>query len=409
MLRYRVQETVDPLAALNAKDIPTRAAGARDLAAAGTPDHLSRLLDLAVRDPSPGVRLGVAAAAADILSRGRLPPAASAIPEAKRTELWMHIRGTDPGLNTGIFQVCATLGVPDAVSRILGGMRDPRVDVRMGACVGLQRLCISAAVNGDTALETRVVALFDDPRIRPETQAEIARVCANVGYGSALERIRILADQGQRTIATIATEALQRLEWPGSGAGIWVDLGLDAAELGPRPDGPASPRTLVALTGSDTLIVAGVDSSRSVPLKHLPRRLWLKRPGETEIGQAVQIELTTYWPADTDEVGELGDRLLAAEAFDLIALVDPLLPPSAATERLRGAALLRGGDPLAAVRHLRAGVEMKKVPTDTWWYLADALFQLGLSDEARPHLEKYIAKATKRAPHLAEARSRLGD
>ncbi len=400
-----MSETADPVAALSNKSLAVRAAGARDLAATGTPAHLPQLVALAVQDPSPGVRLGAAAAAADILSRWRLPGRAAGIPDADRVALWAVIRGADPGINPGVFQVCATLGVPDATSRIFGAMRDPRVDVRQGACVGLWRLTASAAVNGDAELEARVVALFADTRIKPDTQAEIARVASVVGYTSALEPVRRLAEASLRQIATVAGEALQRLEWPVALAGVWADLGLDAAEVNPE----AQPGAIVALTGSDALVRATADTVTKEPLVASPRRLWLKRPGATEATWALQIGPSTYWAADGDEIGELGDRLLAADAFELFALVDPLLPVSAAAARLRGVAKLRAGDLAGALEYLTAATEMKKVPVDTWWFLADTLHALGRDEEARPHLEKYVAKAAKRAPWVAEARRRLGE
>lgn len=400
-----MSETADPVAALSNKSIAQRAAGARDLGIAGTPAHLPQLVKLAVDDPSAGVRLACAAAAADILSRFRVGARAAGVSPAERADLWESVRRADPGVNAGIFQVCATLGVPDAVTRIFGAMRDPRVDVRQGACVGLWRLCASAAVNGDTALEARVVALLDDTRIKPDTHAEIARVCANVGYASALGRVERLAETAARAIATVLAEAQERLAMPGGLAGVWADLGLDAGEVNPD----AKPGAIVALTGSDAMVRAEESRVVKLPVEGTPRRLWLKRPGATEATWAVQIGEATYWAADGDEIGELGDRLLAAEAFDLFALVDPLLPISAASARLRGVAKLRAGDTAGALEYLSAAVEMKKVPPDTWWFLADTLHTLGRDDEARPHLEKAVAKAPKRSPWMAEAKRRLGE
>lgn len=398
-----MSETENPLAALSAKDLATRAAGARDLSAKGTPEHLPTLLARATTDPSPGVRLGTAAAAADILSRWRLPPRAAELADDTRAALWASIKTTDPSVNPGIFQVCGTLGVPDATSRILGAMRDPRADVRLGACVGLWRLCTSAATNGDTALEARVVALFDDPRVRPDTLAEIARVCSVVGYASALDRVRRLAENSLRVVATVAAEAQQRLEWPPNLAGVWADLGLDAGAV----DADATPGAIIALTGADTMIRATDSAVKKVPMTTRPRRLWLRRPGGTEAAWALQIGRVTYWEADADEIATFGDRLLAAESFDLFALVEPLLPISAASTRLRGVAKLRAGDLPGALEYLVAAVEMKKVPADTWWFLADTQHRLGQVEEARPNLEKYLAKAPKRGPWVAEAKRRL--
>lgn len=399
-----MSETEDPLAALSAKDLATRAAGARDLAAMGTPEHLPTLLERAVSDPSPGVRLGTAAAAADILSRWRLPPRAAELSADTRAALWASIKGTDPGLNPGIFQVYGTLGVPDATSRIFGAMRDPRGDVRLGACIGLWRLCTSAAVSTDTELEARVVALFADPRVRPDTQAEIARVCSIVGYTSALDAVRQLAENGLRLIATVATEAQQRLEWPPVLTGVWADLGIDAGAV----DKEATPAAIVAITSANSMIRATDAGVKQVTLRVAPRRIWLKRPGATEPTWALQIDRVTYWAAEPEEIATFGDHLLAAEAFDLFGLVEPLLPVTAATTRLRGAARLRAGDAEGSLEFFQAAIEMKRVPADTWWFYADALHRLGRTAEAREQLEKFLAKAPKRAPHTAEARKRLG-
>ena len=296
-----------------------------------SPEHLPVLLGLALRDASPGVRLGAAAAAADILSRHRLPDTFERIPMAVREEHWRTIKGVDPGVNAGIFQVCGTLGVPDATSRVLGALRDPRADVRQGACVGLWRMCASAAVNGDADLEARAVAQLDDTRIRPETIAEIARVLSVVGYGSALERVRRLAETATRNVATVLTDALQRLEMPPGLAGIWADLGLDAGEVNPSP----RPGALVALTGSDTMIRAEGDAVTRLPVTGPVRRLWLKRPGATEPGWVIQVGTATLHVGDGDEIGSFGDAILEAEAFDVFALVEPLLPVTAAAARLQ--------------------------------------------------------------------------
>lgn len=398
-------ETEDPVAALSHKSVAVRAAGTRDLALAGTPAHLAQLVALAVNDPSAGVRLGAAAAAADILARARLPPADATVSAEDRAALWATIKVADPGVNPGIFQVCASLGVPEAVTRIFGAMRDPRADVRIGACVGLWRLCVSGAVNGDAALEARVVALFDDARIKPDTLAELARVCSNVGYTSALPAAKRLSESGARQIAAVAGEAAQRLEWPAPLAGVWAELGVDAGEIDPD----AKPGAIRALTGSDACVIATGTAVTCVPLTMPVRRLWLKRPGAAEASWAVQIGAVTAWQADADEIGELGDRLLAAEAFETFALVDPLLPDTAAAARLRGVAKQRAGDLAGALEYLSAAVTMKKVPVDTWWFLADVLHALGRDDEARPHLEKAVAKGPKRAPWMAEAKKRLGE
>jgi hypothetical protein len=400
-----MSETADPVAALSDKSVAVRAAGARDLSLTGTPAHLPLLVSRCVGDASVGVRLGAAAAAADILSRARLGPLAATIPAGDREALWGVLRTADPGVNPGIFQVCGTLDVPDAVSRIFGAMRDPRADVRIGACVGLWRHCVSAAVNGDSGLEARVVSLFDDARIKPDTLAELARVASNVGYTAAIEPVRRLSESASRQVAAIAAEALQRLEWPAPLAGVWAELGVDAGEVNPN----AKPGDILALTGSDTLVRAGAERVSRAPVEGPVRRIWIKRPGAAEATWAVQLGATTAWSAEPDEITELGDRMLSAGTFDLLALVDPLLPDTSASALLRGVARMRAGDLAGALEYLSAAVEMKKTPIDAWWFLADTLSALGRDAEARPHLERFVARGPKRSPWMAEARRRLGE
>lgn len=55
----------------------------------------------------------------------------------------------------------------------------------------------------------------------------------------------------------------------------------------------------------------------------------------------------------------------------------------------------------------QAALEEKRVPADTYWYLAEALRQCRRGKDARPHLEKYLAKAGKKGAFAAEAAKRL--
>lgn len=396
-------ETADPVAALSAPQISTRCAGARDLAATGGPEHLDRLVDMAIRDPSSGVRLGCAAAVADILSRLRMPGAADALPEAARRALFDRVQRADPGINPGLFQVAGTIGLPEGVNRILLALRDPRADVRVGAVVGLYRLAASATRNGDVELERAVIAALGDARVRPETRAELVRVCANVGWLGAIPVARELESSTARGVSAVAREALARLEAPPPYDGVWVDLGLDTGEA--RRD--TKPRELVATVGDQAVRVTA-DKAWIEP-RATPRRFvrW-KREGETEAGLVLQEGARSLYAADSDQQAQLGERLLALDALDLADRVDPVLAPGGATLRLRGAVALKRGDVEGALVALFAAIEARKPPADAWWWLAEALTRAGRAAEARPHLEKFLAKAPKRGPFVAEARARLG-
>lgn len=393
-------ETKDPVAALDAPDIPTRAAGARDLALAGTPEVVDRLLAMAKADKSPGVRLACAAAAADIASRDRL---SGSIPEDTRRRWLLAIQGADPGLNAGLFQVAAVLSLPEAVNRIVVGLRDPRHDVRAGACVGLWRLVASAEANGDAALEARVVAALDDKRARVETRVEIARICAAAGFLSALEPARRAAEESIRNTRKLADETVDRLQSPPTGVGIYVDVGIDNGEARP----PGKPRGYMALLSATDCVTANASVSRHAPGGPM-RVMSGKLPGEEAASAVVQVGRSTYWAADGDDLCAFGDRLLAKGAFDLLDACEAVIGTSAAGLRVRGAALLARGDAKGALEALEDSVAGKKVPSDAWWFLAEALHVLGRDDEARPNLEKYLAKAAKKAPFVEEAKRRLG-
>ena len=397
-------ETEDPIAALDAKDIPTRAAGARDLSLAGVPAAIPRLLAAAVSDKSPGVRLAAAAAVADILSRHRFLPRSEGISLEKRQEWFRLVAGLDPIHNTGLFAVCGTLATAEGFNRVMVGLRDPRQDVRAGACVGLWRAVASAAYNGDVATEARVVATLADARIRVETRVEIARICADVGYFSALDAARPLVEQCVRQNLALAASLIQRLEAPPSPLGLWVCTGLDVSAVDPK----ASRSDLLCVLGVSDAVLAPDSGAveRLVPAGAF-RVLHARAADREAVGLVVQVGERSYWPAGNEELCTFGDRLCAAGRHDLIDLCEGAFGVGAAGLRVRGASLLARGDAAGALLALEEAIEGKRVPADTWWFLADALSRVGRAGDAKPHLEQYVSKAAKRAPYVEEAKRRI--
>ena len=397
-------ETDDPLAALEAAELPIRAAAARDLALAGTPSALDALLKRATSDPSPGVRLGCAAAAADILSRSRVGKASASIPEEKRAQLLAMVASSDPSHNVGLFQVCGALGTPAGLSRILIGLRDPRADVRAGAVVGLLRYAESAAAP-DTVEQT-IVPLLRSDNIRPETQGELARMCAQLGYWSALDNAVRLSESAARGVSEAGSDAVARLSRPPGPDGLWVDLGVDAGEAHPA----ARPSAFVATVGQQVFRIAaeGAGAVKTSARPALSRQRLLRRPGSREAPvEVLQIGEATLWAQDADEQLDFGDALVRAKAYDTMRAIDPILPLTASTFRLRGVLLLETGDAAMALSALDAAVEMKRCPVDTWYFHGAALRRVGRSADARASFERYIAKAPKRAQLLGAAREAL--
>jgi hypothetical protein len=415
-------ETKDPIASLQAKSIHDRCAAARDLSKIGALDVIPLLADRARDDRSPAVRLATAGAAADILSRFRLPPGRDALDGAQRTELLELFKGIDPGANAGLFPMLACLDLPLAFSRIATGLRDPRGGVRVGAAVGLMRLCISRARLGDAQLEADVIALLRDNRLRPDALAEVARVCAAGGYTSALLPLQRLDLGGAHgDFVDEMVDILQQASDPLQG--FWFSDGLDAGEIDPEPD--AGPAALVVV--DDAVFVhlprVGWKSIEDLHAQGL-RRLHYRRAGAAEAGAAVQaLGRTWYPPTDAEEAMnelmvatvdlpsiEWGSAGSTTEAAGLVA--DTLLPSLGDTSvEYRTAAILLqlAGRPEESLVALEASAARKKCNPDTWLYLGDARQAKGDAAGATVAWENTVRKIRKKS-HWARIRAqeRLG-
>lgn len=405
-------ETQDPIAALSSHRLPERAAAGRDLSKIGTPDLLPRLLGMAQNDPSPAVRLTMASAAADILSRYRVGPRAAALDGAARRRVLAVLRSLDPGVNPGLFPVLACLGLPEGLAPIKVGLRDPRSGVRVGAAVALLRLCMSSAAQGDRDLEREVVGLLSDARLPPDSVAEVGRVCAAVGYSSARPALSALAlsgVHGEAVAAALAVlDAAEAPPW-----GVWVSDGRDAGEVNPEP-GPAPAPVVAGPHG----VLSADDGAWTLREDVDPaglRRLFVRRPGETEPVPAVQSGGVTWYRASEAVVVEVIERALAPErrswdapgeagALDLLAVENllPVLGESGPELRASGLLLWRAGRLGDALATLEAAVEAKRAPADTWYFLGCALRATGRVGAAPAAFETYLKRERRKAAPFLE-------
>jgi hypothetical protein len=297
-------ETTDPVAALASKDIAERAAGCRDLSLAGTVEHLELLCHHIGMDRSPGVRLSAAVAAGDILSRCRVGDARKTLSDDQRDVYVAMFSKVDPSLNAGIFPVLACLDRPQSFQMIKGGLRDPRRDVRLGAAVGLMRLCISVSVADDTDFEESVVALLADTRHQPDAIAQIARVCAAAGFSGATEFIRHIQLSG--THAEMVMEALGVLDGGQHPLqGLWYSDGKDAGETNlDSPQGPA----VAVFADSGTYLNEGKRWEKKTKWE-ISRRMFARRVGEQEPGPSFQADGRTFYAG----LGAIVDELVGAD------------------------------------------------------------------------------------------------
>ena len=413
-------ETTDPLTSLGSNRISERAAAGRDLSKVGTLDLVPRLVEQAQSDPSPAVRLTLASAAADILSRHRVGPAAASLSAEQRRELAARIRGVDPGINAGLFSMLAALGTPESFQQIAVGLRDPRGGVRVGAAVGLMRLCMSVAACGDAELERNVVALLEDRRLKPDALAEVARVCGAVGYRSARDVLSELVLSGVHADAVAtAQDVLAAAGAPLAGA--WLSDGRDAGEVNPSPTLP----TVLWLISDRGAVEAGPEGWIAQTVEPATvRRMFIRRAGETDPAPALQLAGRTFTRAREADFLDALDRAARADqldgdalpAEDTASVEDQLAAAALVVElneggpalRARGLLLARAGLREEALEALEAATQAKRAPADTWFLLGELYHALGRAPEARQAWEGYLKREKrKRAPQLERATARL--
>ena len=399
-------ETPDPLEALEAKSISQRAAGARDLSLIGELKHLELLAEVAGTDRSPGVRLSAAAAAADILSRHRVGAAAKKLGPKKRRALAELYRRIDPSVNPGVFSVFGCLDTPAAFDAICGGIRDPRGDVRLGAAVGLLRLCTSQAVAGNARMEKKVVALLEDPRHKPDALAEIAKICAASDYRSAEPVVRALALPGAH--GELVNEALLTFEASAAAPqGLWYSDGRDAGET--NPGSPAGAALALLSSGAAMINEGGKWRADKGFPGDGARRMFFRKVGAAQAAPAMQVGERTWYAADALGVLCVVDGLTQPRDLDwdklgkgsaagkkAVTALSEHLPETSGGHRARGLLFARAGDSEAAIDALQTAVGLKKVFPDTWLLLGDALWAAGKKKAAKAHYAKFIKKARKK-------------
>ncbi len=408
-------ETEDPIAALDHKSIAVRAAACRDLTKMGTVEHLARLAQSAGADKSPAVRLGTVAAASDILSRRRLDGPDDALSEADRSEILELFKRVDPSANPGVFSVFATLELPAGLSRVGIGLRDPRQEVRKGAGVGLLRLCISGARHGDKELESVVVGMLTDRRMRPDAIAEVARVCRAAGYLTALPVLERLDPGGvhQEVVDAAIDQLEQAQKRP---VGVWLSDGRDAGEMRVEPARPAA--VLIVTPDHAHLCAVGGEWSAVDLSDGALRRMFYRRAGSAGAAPAVQGLGATFHLADEAGLVAFVDALLPAAAADwpkgvgrsagARALAAAIAGDTPAVRRARALVLADAGDFAGAAAELDEALAGKKPPKDLRYLLGLARGAAGDAAGAKAAWSECVAKARRAKDwHVVAARECL--
>ncbi len=414
---------------LTHKSIHDRAEGARQLAEVGSPDHLERIVEIARNDKSPAVRLGMAGAAADILSRYRTGSSRRKITQGRRNELLSAFRALDPGVNPGLFAMIATLDVPRSLDRILIGLRDPRYDVRQGAAVGLLRYCTSANVAADGRVPIKVIGLLSENRIRPDVLAEVMRVCVACGWQQARRAIEAHLDRGDQ-VGSAAEECLARLEElaePETLLGVWRCRGTDAGERNPRSrkttwlvldsaggfrgteGGPYEPLSW-RLDDDGAMELGEGDDAKVLRL----RVMWLADLG-AEAGPVLQMGVQTWHSGQEEAVLALAADWVASTgsspAQDRAAMVSallPLLPENAAGQKAAARLELASGQGAAAQERLETVLgKRKKAPPELLFLLGCAQELAGDAKGAKKSFKAVLTNSGGKGEWSARAQEKL--
>ncbi|MED5370539.1 MAG: hypothetical protein VX899_05985 [Myxococcota bacterium] len=408
---------------LDSKDIHQRADAGRQLAKVGEPQHIARLLQAAIEDPSPGVRLYAVGAAADILSRYRVGPQADTIGELQRRAWFDQFKGVDPGQNPGVFSVMANLKLSRIPKRLLVGLQDPRLDVRTGAIVGAYRYFISHAAADDAALKAELLKLLESARLRPDAMAAIVRQVGQCGWEDARGTIQALRGRfGQVDEAIELTLGwLDEQADPGTLLGAWASYGGDAGEVR-NADKPLSYLLLADGVGArfdengvrtfrwsleDGQITLG-DVTTSL------RRMVLDEPVDHEFVQALQTAEITWYRASkgaaelaerfSDDVGNVDPKVGKALAAAFVAA----LPDTAAGERVKARVELSVGMTESALERLEAiAAKPRGVANEVWYWLGAARKGAGDDAGAKAAFSQFLKKAKKKDPLFALAEAEV--
>ena len=113
-----------------------------------------------------------------------------------RQELLKKFRKVVVSKNTSVFLMYASLGIPQVFSIVSSGLFDPRSELRICSAIGLKCFCLSADMLENKEIETKVVSLLQNHRLDFDSIAHVARLCAEVGYVSALPLLEEISGEG---------------------------------------------------------------------------------------------------------------------------------------------------------------------------------------------------------------------
>lgn len=392
---------VDPQQGIGSDDVTARAAAARELGSRGSFADGLRLIDLAIGDKSPSVRLYAAAAATEIVLRTRPSPDEQAL-------ILERLRAYDPLRNPSLLLVLAAAPDAGGIERLGRLLRDPRSDVRAGAAAALKRLVLQA--DRDPRVVDAVRGWLAEGKHPADAVAELVRMASEASWPDMDEVFRVAARRGRP--AAIAVQ--EALDWgvsrrdPASWVGLWVAtsesdeledwLYLEAgAAWGPEGE-------LGAFS-----VAEGIGSLATRPPLV---RVRLGRPADDGPSEALRQHDRSLWrqpPKLLAKRMDILEPILVGCPRAALGVARELAPlEGAGAVRGRILALWRGGA-LADAEHVLDGIfaSEKKLKPELQWLCANVKLGLGDLDTARDALRGCLANGPKKANWRPEAEALL--
>ena len=371
---------------LKSTSVGERAEALRKYERCGKVGDIEKLIVFAQEDPSIAIRNHAADAISDILSRYRVGASKEDLSFEGRQELLAKFRKVVVSRNTTVFLMYASLGIPQVFSIVSSGLFDPRSELRICSSIGLKSLCISADMLGDLEIEAKVVSLLENKRLDFDSIAHVARLCAEVGYVSALPYLEGISSEGMvaETIQAAIDELKKAEKRP---IGIWKTKGLDAIEFNPDLEAQNSERYLIVSHQMASLYQDG-EWTEYKDFFDLPqRRLFFRRIGDAAPREAFQIGEDTYSLASQKDIEGLERNALHLDGQEnpsLLALADverKLAGDSAKAWRNVTLLYFLAGDLEQALEACELTREMKRTPNDL--LLIEGRIQRALGNEEK--------------------------
>lgn len=385
------QEEIDTL--LKSKSVSSRTQAMRHYEHFGTPEDISFIIQIASTDKSVAVRSSGADAISDILSRYRVSPYKESITEDERHVLLGQFRRIKVQQTPSVNLAYAALGTSRALSILLSGFVDPRVEMQNCAAAGLRCFCLSQDVLTNDNVEERLVKLLRGGTLDVPGIAHIVRLCAEAGYQKVVPVLDDLPDLGNLGEIVEATR-IQMRQSLGRPLGLWCSNGLDALEFNPHVE--REERFLLVLEDSVLCSEKGMWNENPKMLDGPSRRLYFRPIGSADSVQAVQTEEATWTSAQSADVQILLqqetqlDQPSSPHLLKLGLWLEGKLKDNQKNARSLAIIYMRAGAWDLCAQYLEKGMTYKKVSNDLWYVEAKRYLALGKKKRALDSLEKCL-------------------